>query len=386
MYAWLLPEAIEDLLPAEAAQVEILRRRLLDRFAVHGYRLVAPPLLEFADALLGDSGADSDLNLRTFKLVDQLSGRTLAVRADITPQVARIDAHLLNQTGVTRLCYCGSVLHTRPADLLATREPLQLGAEIYGHADLEADHEVIRLLADALRLAELPPSRIDLGHVGIFRALTGGLDLSAERAQALFAALLAKDLPALRELAVDLPADRRDGLLALPELYGGAEVLTHATAVLPALPEIHRALGELLRLAGELADLPLSFDLADLRGYHYHTGVMIAAYCAASPTAVALGGRYDASGARYGRARPATGFSLDLRALARFSQPHQNHLGAILAPWPEGAVLHAEIERLRAAGETVVAALPGHDGHWREAGCTRQLVQRDERWVIEDLI
>jgi len=386
MHAWLLPEAIEDLLPVEAAQVEVLRRRLLDRFAVHGYQLVAPPMLEFADALLGGSGSDSDLNLRTFKLVDQLSGRTLALRADITPQVARIDAHLLNQPGVTRLCYCGSVLHARPADLLATREPLQIGAEIYGHAGLEADHEVIRLLADALRLAELPPSRIDLGHVGIFRALTGGIGLAAEQAQELFNALLAKDLPGLRELTAGLPADRRAGLLALPELYGGVEVLTHATAVLPAYPDIHRALGDLLRLAGELADLPLTFDLADLRGYHYHTGVMVAAYCSASPTAIALGGRYDASGMRYGRVRPATGFSLDLRTLARFSRPREAAAGAILAPWPEDALLHAEMERLRAAGETVVAALPGHDGLWRVAGCTRQLVQRDGRWVIEALI
>ncbi len=383
MHNWLLPEAIEDLLPAEASQVEHLRRQLLDEFFSHGYELVAPPMLEFADALL--SGSAADLNLRTFKLVDQLSGRTLALRADITPQVSRIDAHLLNRSGVTRLCYCGSVVHTRPAGLLATREPLQIGAELYGHTGLEADHEVIRLLARSLQLAELPPSRIDLSHVGIFRALTAGLSLEQGIDQQLFDALQAKDLPALRELTVSIPVPVRDGLLALPDLYGGAEVLAAAAAALPAIPEITQALGELLRLADELSDLPLSFDLADLRGYHYHSGVVFAAYCDDSPAAVALGGRYDSIGERFGRSRPATGFSLDLRTLTRLSMP-QTAPGAILAPWPENAALQTEVERLRANGEIVVAALPGHAGNWREAGCDRQLVWRDDTWIIEPLV
>ncbi|MEW6164264.1 MAG: ATP phosphoribosyltransferase regulatory subunit [Pseudomonadota bacterium] len=379
---WLLPEAIEDLLPAEARQVEQLRRRLLDEFAGHGYQLVAPPMLEFADALLSEGNAD--LNLRTFKLVDQLSGRTLALRADITPQVSRIDAHLLNRRGVTRLCYCGSVLHARPAGLLATREPVQLGAELYGHAGLEADHEVIRLLARALDIAALPPCRIDLGHVGIFRALTTGLDLPAGADERIFDALQAKDVPTLRELSAALPPGRRDGLLALPELYGGAEVLAEAARRLPDLPEIVAALDELRRLADELADLPLSFDLADLRGYHYHSGVVFAAYCDANPAALALGGRYDSIGQRFGRGRPATGFSLDLRALARLSAMPEVP-GAILAPWPTDAALRAEIERLRASGEIVVAALPGHEGEWREAGCDRRLARRGDQWIIETL-
>jgi ATP phosphoribosyltransferase regulatory subunit len=373
MHTWLLPEAIEDLLPAEAAQVEILRRRFLDEFARHGYQLVAPPLLEFADALLDENAAD--LNLSSFKLVDQLSGRTLVLRADITPQAARIDAHLLNRVGVTRLCYCGSVLHTRPASLYATREPVQIGVELYGHAGLEADHEVVRLLARTLQLAELPPSRIDLGHVGIFRALVAGQGLTPTVEQQLFEALQAKDVPTLREVTAHLPELVRNGLLALPQLYGGVEVIRGAAACLPMLPEISRALGDLQRLAGELADLPLSFDLADLRGYHYHNGVVFAAYCADSPVTVALGGRYDSIGARFGRARPATGFSLDLRALARLSKP-QTMPGAILAPWPE---------RLRANGEVVIAALPGHEGNWQEAGCDRQLVRRDDQWIIEFL-
>jgi ATP phosphoribosyltransferase regulatory subunit len=382
MHTWLLPEAIEDLLPAEAAQVEFLRRRLLDEFAGHGYQLVAPPLLEFADGLL--RGAGSDLNLRTFKLVDQLSGRTLALRADITPQVSRIDAHLLNRKGVTRLCYCGSVLHARPADLLASREPLQIGAEVYGHAGLEADHEVIRLLARALELSELPPSRIDLGHIGIFRAIVAEVQLSPEVEQQIFDALQAKDVPALDALTDGFPEPLKSGLLMLPEMYGGAEVLNAAKAHLPPLPAIAQALDDLRRLAGELADLPLSFDLADLRGYHYHSGVVFAAYAAGSPAAVALGGRYDSIGERFGRARPATGFSLDLRALARLSAPLAAP-GAILAPWPEDAGLRAEVTRLRAAGEIVVAALPGHAGTWEETGCDRQLVQRQGKWIVEPL-
>lgn len=382
VHHWLLPESIEDLLPDEAARVESLRRRLLDEFASHGYQLVVPPLLEFADALLADGG--TDLNLRTFKLVDQLSGRTLALRADITPQVSRIDAHLLNRNGVTRLCYCGSVLHTRPASLLASREPLQIGAELYGHAGLEADHEVVRLLARALHLADLPPSRIDLGHVGIFRALLDGIALTPGLDQQLFDALQSKDVPTLRELTAGLPAAARDGLLILPDLYGGVEVLAQAATVLPRQPEIARALGDLRRLADELPALPFSFDLADLRGYHYHSGIVFAAYCDDSPAAVALGGRYDSIGARYGRSRPATGFSLDLRALARLSAARPA-AAAILAPWPEDALLQTEIERLRAAGEIVVAALPGHEGNWREAGCDRQLVRRGGEWIIEPL-
>jgi ATP phosphoribosyltransferase regulatory subunit len=382
MHAWLLPEGIEDLLPSEAAQIETLRRRLLDEFVRHGYQLVMPPLLEFADALL--DGSASDLNLSSFKLVDQLSGRTLALRPDITPQVARIDAHLLNRAGVTRRCYCGSVVHTRPAGLFSSREPLQLGIELYGHGGLEADHEVIRLLARALALAELPPTRIDLGHVGIFRALVAGQGLAPEDERALFEALQAKDLPLLDELTAALPETVRDALRVLPTLYGGEEVIRGASVCLPMLPEISRCLGDLQRLAGELSDLPLSFDLAELRGYHYHNGVVFAAYCAQSPTAVALGGRYDGIGARFGRARPATGFSLDLRALARLAKP-QPLPGAILAPWPEDAALHAEIERLRAQGEIVIAALPGHEDGWREAGCDRRLVRRNDAWIIEPL-
>jgi ATP phosphoribosyltransferase regulatory subunit len=382
MRHWLLPEGIEDLLPDEARHVEALRRRLLDEFERHGYQLVAPPLLEYVESLLTGSGRD--LDLRTFKLVDQMSGRTLGVRADITPQVARIDAHLLNRKGVTRLCYCGSVLHTRQAGLLASREPLQIGAELYGHAGQEADSEIIRLLARTLELAAIATTRIDLGHVGIFRALLAGSGLTGSAEEELFSALQAKDVPAVRELTAGLPAASRDALLALPDLYGGPEVLDAAARRLPVTSDITAALATLRGLAHDLADLPIGFDLADLRGYHYHNGVVFAAYCDGSPGAVALGGRYDMVGESFGRGRPATGFSIDLRDLARLS-PRREIRGAILALWPEDEELHVEIERLRDCGETVVLALPGHDGSWREAGCDRKLIRRGAEWIIESL-
>ncbi|MDO8786956.1 MAG: ATP phosphoribosyltransferase regulatory subunit [Sulfuritalea sp.] len=379
---WLLPEAIEDVLPRDAVRIETLRRGLLDEFARHGYELVIPPLLEFVESLLTGSG--HDLDLRTFKLVDQLSGRSMGLRADITPQVARIDAHLLNRKGVTRLCYCGSVLHTLPAGFNATREPLQIGAELYGHAGLEADIEAIRLLATALGLCKIAASRFDLGHVGVFRALTKRTGMAPEAEEELFDALQGKDLPMVRELVAGLADPFRSALLILPELYGDRRILDRAAQVLPALPEVDAALSELQRLADALADLPLSFDLADLRGYHYHSGVVFAAYCAGSPGAVALGGRYDDFGRAYGRARAATGFSMDLRELARLSPDGESH-GAILAPWPEDDILEAEASRLRAQGERVVLALPGHEGAWREAGCDRILARIGNEWIIESL-
>lgn len=379
---WLLPEAIEDVLPRDAIRVEAMRRALLDEFVRHGYQFVVPPLLEYVESLLTGSG--HDLDLRTFKLVDQISGRSMGVRADMTPQVARIDAHLLNRQGVTRLCYCGSVLHALPAGFNATREPLQIGAELYGHAGLEADIEVIRLLADGLGLCSIIPSRFDLGHVAVFRALVRQAGLAPEGEEELFDALQGKDVPSVRELVAGLAEPFRSALLALPELYGDRRVLDRAAQVLPALPEIAAALSELKRLGDALADLPLSFDLADLRGYHYHSGVVFAAYCAGSPGALALGGRYDDFGRAYGRARPATGFSMDLRELARLS-PSEEPRGAILAPWPEDDTLHAEAMRLRAQGEHVVLALPGHEGTWREAGCDRILVRDGNNWIIESL-
>jgi ATP phosphoribosyltransferase regulatory subunit len=310
---WVLPEYIEDILPAEARRIEALRRKILDLFFANNYELVMPPLLEYMDSLL--TGTGHDMELRTFKVVDQVSGRMMGVRADITPQVARIDAHLLNRKGVTRLCYCGSVLHTRPASPGATREPLQIGAEMYGEAGVAADVEMLELLCDALRLAGVREARIDIGHVAVFRAIAHSARVGAERESELFEALQRKDAPEIKRLSRALPAKTRDALLLLPNLYGDVKILDEAEARLPRIAEVTRALGTLRKLA-KACKFPASFDLAELRGYHYHSGVVFDAYCAGVTGAVARGGRYDEVGKAFGRARPATGFSIDLRSLA----------------------------------------------------------------------
>lgn len=377
---WLLPEHFADALPTEAARIERLRRTLLDLFRVHGYELVMPPLLEHLDSLLTGSG--QDLRLRTFKLVDQLSGRTLGLRADITPQVARIDAHLLNRQGVTRLCYCDSVLHTLPASLAASREAIQLGAELYGHTGLAADGEVIRLMASALNSAAVPAARIDLGHVGVFRALAAAAGIAGEIEGVLLQLLQAKDVPSLRELGGKLHEPLRSALLALPDLYGGVETLAAAARVLPALPAITAALETLQQLQASLPDLPLSFDLADLRGYHYHNGVVFAAYCPDFSTAIARGGRYDGVGRAFGRERPATGFSMDLRELARLGATDSSP-PAVLAPQAaSNAALASRIAALRAQGEIVVELLPGEVGSEGPL-CDRQLVEANGQWSLE---
>ena len=380
---WLLPEYLADALPHEAAQIERLRRLLLDTFRSHGYELVMPPLLEHLDSLLTGSG--TDLSLKTFKLVDQLSGRTLGVRADMTPQVARIDAHLLNRQGVTRLCYCDSVLHTLPASEAASREPIQLGAELYGYAGSEADIAAIRLMASALQKAGTPASRIDIGHVGVFRALAQAAELDAELEAAILRLLQIKDVPGLRECCANVAEPYRSALLRLPSLYGGSELLAAAKNDLPALPEINLALDTLASLQAALADLPLSFDLSDLRGYRYHNGVVFAAYFPGFPSAVARGGRYDGVGKAFGRARPATGFSMDLREIARLSQA-QTSAGVILAPPASGdAGLTTAIAALRAAGEVVVELMPGETDS-EGPRCDRQLSRVDGNWVVQTII
>jgi ATP phosphoribosyltransferase regulatory subunit len=376
---WLLPEFVEDILPPQAQAIELLRSRLVELFRVHGYALVIPPMLEYIDSLL--SGTGQDLDLRTFKLVDQLSGRTMGLRADMTPQAARIDAHLLARAGVTRLCYCGTVVHTRPRGLNATREPLQIGAEVYGHAGIESDIEIQRLLRAALTACGLADVRLDIGHVGVYRAIVRSGDVPASLEPELLDALIAKDRPGLDTATAGLADATRRALLLLPELYGGVDVLERARAELPRLPEIDAALDDLAALAADNG-VTMSIDLADLRGYHYHSGVVFAAYCSGVPSAVALGGRYDEVGKAFGRARPATGFSMDLRQLAPLAAPAEVR-GAILAPFAKDAALAARIHALRAAGEVVIAELPGHDAARGELGCDRRLVRRDGGWEIE---
>jgi ATP phosphoribosyltransferase regulatory subunit len=379
---WLLPEYLADALPSEAARIERQRRVVLDLFRVHGYELVMPPLIEYLDSLLTGSG--QDLRLRTFKLVDQVSGRTLGVRADITPQVARIDAHLLNREGLTRLCYCDSVLHTMPATISASREPIQVGAELYGHAGYEADLEVVRLMAAALSSTGATASRIDLGHVGIFRALAEAAGLNADQLDVALSLLQSKDVPGLEEFCASLAEPYRSAFLRLPTLYGDAAVLDMAATVLPASAPIAAALADLKRLAAALPELPLSFDLSDLRGYHYHNGIVFAAYHPGSAAAVALGGRYDGAGRDFGRARPATGFSMDLRVVAQIVGGETSN-GAILSPYAgQDAGLVAAIAKLRIAGETVVEILPGQDTP-EGPRCDRRLVVVGQQWTVESI-
>ena len=318
MRNWLLPEAIDDVLPAEAEQLERLRRTLLDHFARHGYRLVRPPLVEHLESLL--TGSARDLELQTFKVVDPLSGRLLGVRADITPQVARIDAHLLNESGATRLCYAGSVLRAVTDGPGETREVVQVGAELFGVPGMDGDREVIALLVSSLTVAGLSGLHLDLGHMGVYRAVASGAGLAPDgNDAALFDALRTKDQPAVRAMTSHLPAAWRSALDALPTLYGpAADVLSDARARLPDVPSIANALDALDTLARAAAPLVerLHIDLADLRGYHYHNGAIFSVFTKGEPNAVARGGRYDGVGKAFGRARPATGFTLDLRQLA----------------------------------------------------------------------
>jgi ATP phosphoribosyltransferase regulatory subunit len=381
---WLLPENIQDMLPDEAWRIEGIRRDVLELFRCSGYQLVSPPLLEYSSSLLINDSADMDL--RSFKLVDQLSGRTLALRADITPQVARIDAHLLNRQGITRLCYAGSVLHTQPAGLMRTREPLQIGAELYGHAGIESDLEVQRLMLQTLALIGIEGVHLDLGHVGVFTALMRRADITHDLEAELFNALQRKDVPSLHELSKGLPLEVQKAVLALPRLYGGVEVLERARATLPAYPEVTAALNELELAAAHLKDLAsnIGIDLAELRGYHYHSGMVFAAYHAGSHDAIALGGRYDDVGKAFGRARPATGFSMDLRQLhgllAKRAQPQGIH-----APYRQDASLDAAIAKLRGQGEIVVVDLLGKTEYHAELNCDRQLVLNGGKWDVVEL-
>lgn len=379
---WLLPENIADVLPSEARKIEELRRRMLDNFRLYGYEMVMPPLLEYLESLLTGAGQDTDL--RTFKLVDQLSGRTLGIRADMTTQVARIDAHLLNRDSVTRLCYASSVLHTRPSGLHATREPLQIGAEIYGHGGLEADAEIQELALSSLAQAGITQVRLDLCHVGVLRAIIANDEKARQQAAQLFDLLQAKDVPGLQELSKDYQPQVRDALLVLPGLYGDIDIIAKARQILPAFPGIAQALDELVALAQLAGEANVTIDLADLRGYHYHSGVMFAAYVPGLPNAVVRGGRYDHVGEAFGRSRPATGFSMDLRELARLL-PGAERKRAIRAPWGTEAGLREKITELRQAGEVVIQSFPGHENDQDEFDCDRAVELSDGNWIIKNL-
>ncbi len=384
MSAWVLPDQIADALPSEARHIEELRRDLLDSARRYGYELVMPPLLEHLESLL--TGTGEALDLQTFKLVDQLSGRTLGLRADTTPQVARIDAHLLNRESVTRLCYCGPVLHTRAARAHATREPLQFGAEIYGHAGLEADLESIELARASLLSANVTQLTLDMTDVRIVDALLQGQTLPASQLAAIHAALAAKNVPELTSLTQTLPQDIGSSLCVLPQLYGDVGVLNEAEKCLPRSPMLASALQNLRWLAQRLAGVDITFDLADLRGYAYYTGVRFALFGGDGVTQpvreLVRGGRYDAVGAVFGRKRPAVGFSLDIKELVQAVAPRALR-PAVLAPWGEQAGLRHAIDYLRARGDTVVCVLPGHEHEMNEFHCDRQLIEQDGQWVVE---
>jgi ATP phosphoribosyltransferase regulatory subunit len=383
MSAWVLPDHIADVLPSEARHIEEIRRDLLDMARCYGYELVMPPLLEHLESLL--SGTGEALDLQTFKLVDQLSGRMMGLRADSTPQVARIDAHLLNRQGVARLCYCGPVLHTRPGGPHASREPLQFGAEIYGHAGLEADLEILTLALDALRSAHVGPLTVDLADARIVGALLTASGLSMVEQEQVHAALAAKDATELQAITQACEPTVAAALQGLVARYGDANVLERAQQELPALPEVQQALGELQWLGRHIAsafdDVSVSFDLADLRGYAYYTGARFSVYAPAAHDALARGGRYDEVGSVFGRKRPAVGFSLDVKELAT-AAPRRPLRAAIRAPWGEDTTLQAAIAALRQRGETVVCVLPGHESEVDEFHCDRELKMQAGQWCV----
>ena len=384
--AWLLPEHIADVLPAEARRLEGLRRGLLTMAGSYGFEQVMPPLLEHLESLL--TGTGRALDLRTFKLVDQLSGRSLGIRADSTPQVARIDAHLLNRRGVTRLCYCGPVLHTRPQSPQSTREPLQFGAEIYGHAGLEADLEVQDLALDGLRAAGLSDLVLDLADARILRGVLDGAPMASAALAELVAALAAKDVATLNQLSRNFTASTRAGLLALPALYGDIATLAEARRRLPAHPLVDAALDDLAWLAQHVSSahpgLKVGFDLADMGGYAYYSGARFAVYTPGASDAVLRGGRYDEVGAVFGRNRPAVGFSTDLKILAGCVAPEPRR-SAVRAAWSEDTALRQSIRGLRERGETVVCILPGHEHEGEEYDCDRELVAAGDHWVLRAL-
>ena len=387
---WLLPEGIDEVLPPEAWRLEDVRRRLLDLFRTWGYELVIPPFIEYLESLL--TGTGRDLELQTFKLTDQLSGRLMGIRADITPQAARLDAHQLRRDEPTRLCYLGTVLHSRPDGFAGSRSPLQLGAELYGHGGVESDVEIVCLMLETLAAAGVQDVYLDLGHVGVYRGLARAAGLDADQETTLFDALQRKAEPEIESLvrSVGVAQPLAGMFLALPELNGGVEVYPRARQQLAgAPPEVLAAVDYVEAVGQELGrrmpGVPVHVDLAELRAYHYQTGVVFAAFVAGEGEEIARGGRYDNIGREFGRARPATGFSADLKTLLRVAGGDAGATGAprIFAPAIADAGLEARIAELRAQGRIVVRELPGQEADAAAMGCSEQLVYAGRAWGIE---
>jgi len=387
---WLLPDGVDEVLPPEAEPLEQLRREILDLFTSWGYQLVIPPLIEFLESL--HSGNGEDLELQTFKITDQVTGRLMGIRADITPQVARIDAHRLPTDRPQRLCYLGSVLHTRPDKFAGSRNPLQVGAELYGHAGIESDAEIVCLMADVLKLAGLAGVTIELGHMGLFKALVNTAELDHDAADKLLDALLRKAGDEVGECLDENNVANETGqhIRGLLSLNGGVDVVRRAQQIMAGAPSLVRdALDDLDDLVGLLADrvpgVDLHVDLAELRGYRYHTGVIFAAYLPGAGREIAWGGRYDNIGYQFGRQRAATGFSTDLKNLIGMRRHPSISRAKVFAPAGSEPALLEAIAEQRGGGAVVIQELPGQVGDARDAGCTRILVRRDGGWTIEDL-
>lgn len=384
---WLLPEGVEEILPPKAIQLEHMRRSIIDLLATWGYEFVIPPMIEYLESLL--TGTGEDLDLKTFKITDQLSGRLMGIRADMTPQVARIDAHLLKRNTPTRLCYYGSVLHTRPGKSGETRSPLQLGAELYGHAGVASDIEIVKLMLATLKHVGIAQTYMDIGHIGVFRALSAESSLNDEQRAAVFEALQRKAKDELkvfyREWNVTDSASK--ALLDLVDLNGDVSVLDEAESLLKNIsPEVVKYIEEVKTLANAIkdqSDVKINIDLAELRGYHYHTGMVYTAFVPGHGEGIAFGGRYDDIGKAFGRARPATGFSLDVKSLLKYQSTATNKAKKIFAPVSDEPSLQNKIDELRALGNIVVQELSGQQENAEDMNCQQQLIYEDGAWKIK---
>jgi ATP phosphoribosyltransferase regulatory subunit len=391
MNRWLLPEGIEEALPDDAAWLEAYRRRLVDLYRSWGYEFVMPPFIEYLESLL--AGASEDLDLQTFKLTDQLTGRLMGVRADMTPQIARIDAHRINREGPVRLCYLGTVLTTRPAGFGGTRSPLQVGVELYGHEGLDSDREVLSLLLETMATCGVEEVNVDLGHTGIFREMSRAAGLDARQSAELFDMLQRKSVPEIDSFVAGLDASDsvRAGICSLPMLNGGVEALDRAREALAFAPEARAYIDALEALAREVGarypDVTIHFDLAELSGYHYETGVVFSAYTSGEGQEIARGGRYHGIGKDFGRERPAVGFSADLKMLRKVSSVAFNDTSRrILAPCSAGDdALNQAISTLRSQGDCVVYVLDSQSEPQELSGCSHQLIKRDDQWVVEEI-